>query len=208
MNLAKIKRAINHQFRRQINQRNQQSLQNQGFSLLSSNCTGGLILHDLAQPFLSPFVNLYITPKDFIRYLQNIEYYQQAKLQFIEPKRPYPVALLEEITLHFMHYTSPEQAEQKWQERTKRINLNNVFIMMTDRDGCDYTDLLAFEQLPFANKVVFTHRPYPELSSTYYIRGFEKQGQVGDLFAYTGWFGHKYYDQFDYINWFNQRNKS
>ncbi|PRI53509.1 hypothetical protein BVZ80_01249B, partial [Haemophilus influenzae] len=40
--------------------------------------------------------------------------------------------------------------------------------------------------------------------SAYYIKGFEKQNQVGDIFEFSGWNGKKYYDQFDYVKWFNQ----
>ncbi|PJG85738.1 DUF1919 domain-containing protein [Conservatibacter flavescens] len=201
--LHKIKRLINHCFRHRINSSNKQRLNNQDMSLLASNCNGALILHDLGQKFHSPFVNLYLTPKDFIRYLQNIPYYQNVKLNF-EQESPYPIAKLEDISIHFMHYHSIQEAEEKWYTRSARINDDNLFIMMTDRDGCTYQDLQAFDQLPFPNKVVFTHQAYPEFSSAFYIKGFEAQGQVGDLFEYAGWFGQKYYDQFDYVNWFNQ----
>lgn len=204
--MQKIIRGINHYFRRYINQSKRKKLTNTSMSVLSSNCVGSLILHDLALPFRSPFVNLYLTPKDFIRYLHNIPHYQQAKLKFIEHSCAYPLAQLDDIKIHFLHYASTQQAQQKWQQRSQRINVENLFIIMTDRDGCSYEDLLAFEQLPFNHKVVFTHKPYPELPSSFYIRGFEQQHQVGDLFAYSGLFGKKYYDQFDYIHWFNQYN--
>lgn len=62
---------------------NKQHLKNHGMSVISSNCTGAVMLHDLNQPFNSPFVNLYLTPTDFVRYLQHIDKYQFAPLQFI-----------------------------------------------------------------------------------------------------------------------------
>ncbi len=57
----------------------------------------------------------------------------------------------------------------------------------------------------YPNKVVFTHKPYPELKSAFYIKGFENENEVGDLFTFSGWNGEKYYDQFDYVSWFNQK---
>lgn len=204
--MQKIIRGINHGFRRYINQRNRAKLTNTGLSVLSSNCVGSLILHDLGLPFRSPFVNLYLTPQDFIRYLQNIPHYQQAQLHFME-NTPYPLAQLDDIQIHFLHYASAQQAQQKWQQRSLRIQFDNLFIMMTDRDGCRYEDLLAFEALPFKHKVVFTHKPYPQLSCAFYIKGFEQHQQVGDLFSYSGLLGQKYYDQFDYVHWFNQYNE-
>ncbi|VTU06596.1 exopolysaccharide biosynthesis protein [Actinobacillus indolicus] len=164
------------------------------------------MLHDLGERFNSPFVNLYLTPKDFIRYLKRIEHYQHQPITFPkEIQRHYPVGLLDDITLHFMHYHSEQEAVKKWQERTARLNLDNLFIIMTDRDGCHYEDLVEFDNLPFKHKVVFTHKAYHELKSTFYIQGFEHQQQVGDLFEFSGWNGKKYYDQFDYVGWFNQR---
>ncbi|AUI67158.1 MULTISPECIES: DUF1919 domain-containing protein [Glaesserella] len=203
-----IKRKINQLRRSSINQRNKQRLTNHQFSVISSNCNGAFMLHDLGERFNSPFVNLYLTPKDFIRYLKRIEYYQKQEITFPKEKQKhYPVGQLDDITIYFMHYHSEQEAVKKWQDRTARMNLDNLFIIMTDRDGCDYQDLVEFEQLPFNNKVVFTHKPYPELKSAFYIQGFENQTQVGDLFEFSGWNGMKYYDQFDYVAWFNQGHK-
>ncbi|TYG33770.1 DUF1919 domain-containing protein [Lonepinella koalarum] len=203
--LKKIQNAINKLFRPHINKINQARLKKSNFSVIASNCNGALILHDLNQPFHSPFVNLYLEAEDFIRYLRNIEYYQQAELTFIYSEKNYPIGKLEDITIHFMHYATEQQAKQKWQARSQRINWNNLFIIMTDRDGCTYQHLQQFDALPFVNKVVFTHKPYPEFSSSFYIKGFEQQEQVGDLFDYEGLCGKKYYDQFDYVAWFNQQ---
>ena len=206
MLLSKIRSAINKIQRIFINRRLKSRLQNHGMTVISANCVGAFILHDLNEPFNSPFVNLYLSPNDFVRYLQNIEFYQRQSLTFIQSEKPYPVAKLADLKVHFMHYRNSQEAEQKWLARSARMNLDNLFIMMTDKDdaqGMAYEDLVAFDQLPFKNKVVFTRKPYPEFKSAFYIKGFEKQNQVGDLFTFSGWNGVKYYDQFDYVAWFN-----
>ena len=206
MLLSKIRSAINKIQRIFINRRLKSRLQNHGMTVISANCVGAFILHDLNEPFNSPFVNLYLSPNDFVRYLQNIEFYQRQSLTFIQSEKPYPVAKLADLKVHFMHYRNSQEAQQKWLARSARINLDNLFIMMTDKDdaqGIAYEDLAAFDQLPFKNKVVFTRKPYPEFKSAFYIKGFEKQNQVGDLFTFSGWNGVKYYDQFDYVAWFN-----
>ncbi|OOF56962.1 DUF1919 domain-containing protein [Rodentibacter myodis] len=208
MLLSMLKNALNKWQRKSINRRLKSRLENHGMSVISANCVGAFILHDLNEPFNSPFVNLYLSPKDFIRYLQNIEFYQQQPLEFIPSEKAYPVGKLADLKIHFMHYHSEQEAKEKWLARTARINLDNLFIVMTDKDGTQgivYEDLVAFDQLPFKNKVVFTHKPYPELASAFYIKGFENQNQVGDIFTFSGWNGEKYYDQFDYVAWFNQR---
>lgn len=189
-----------------INRLNRKRLINTEPTIIASNCNGGFIAHDLNLRFNSPFVNLFLTPKDFIRYLKNIEFYQQQNLTFVQTEKAYPVAKLADITIYFMHYHSEQEAEQKWNERTKRIDLNNLFVMMTERDGCEYQDLIEFDALPFKNKVVFTHKNYPEIKSAVYIQGFEDNVMVGDIFEYTGLNGKRYYDQFDYVTWLNKRS--
>lgn len=201
---SRIKKLINHFYRKRINQRNQQRLANHSMSVISSNCNGAFILHDLGEQFRSPFVNLYLTPNDFIQYLKHLDQYMNEELVFIKSDKSYPVGILKDITIHFMHYHSEEEAKSKWQARSQRINKENLFIMMTDRDGCTYQNLQEFDRLPFKNKVVFTHKPYPEFASAFYVTGFEHEKQVGDLFEYVGLEGRKFYDQFDYVSWFNQ----
>lgn len=205
--LSKIKTAVNQLQRKSINYQLRSRLKNHGMTVMSANCVGAFILHDLGEPFNSPFVNLYLSPKNFIRYLQDIDFYQQQSLEFIASEKSYPIGKLADIEIHFMHYHDEQEAREKWQTRSDRINRDNLFIIMTDKDGAQgigYEDLVAFDRLPFKNKVVFTHKPYPELGSAFYIKGFEQQNQVGDLFAFSSWNGMKYYDQFDYITWFNQ----
>jgi uncharacterized protein (DUF1919 family) len=181
-------------------------LTNKDFSLVSSNCNGAILLHDLKLRFNSPTVNLFMYPRDFIKYVSDIRHYSNCEIYFKEDKDlSYPVGFLEDIEIHFMHYPNEEEAKQKWIERTKRINFENIFIMMTDRDGCTMQDLINFDNLPYKNKVVFTHQPYPEIKSAYYIKGFENQGSVGELFHYKSRISLKrYYDDFNYVNWFNK----
>ncbi|KOT14751.1 exopolysaccharide biosynthesis protein [Haemophilus parainfluenzae] len=205
---SKFRSAINKLQRKAINQTYQKRLTNQGMSVISANCVGAFILHDLNQPFNSPFVNLYLDPSDFVRYLQNIEFYQAQPLQFIQTEKSYPVGLLDDLKVHFMHYHSEQEAKEKWEARSQRLDFDNLFIMMTDKDGgkgAKYEALQAFDNLPYPNKVVFTRKPYPELKSAFYIKGFENENEVGDLFTFSGWNGEKYYDQFDYVSWFNQK---
>lgn len=183
-----------------INPQNRYRLKNQGMSVLSSNCNGAFILHDLGQPFNSPFVNLYLEPKDFIRYLQNIDHYLNQELSFIKGSA-YPIAYLDDIKIHFLHYKNAQQAKEKWQERSQRINFDNLFIILTARDNYSEQDLIDFDALPYKNKIIFTHMPYPKIKSAFYIESSNHHSP--DLFLYTGWNGKRYYDKFNYVNWFN-----
>lgn len=199
------KTTINNFRRKRINSKNQAKLKNKDFSLIASNCNGSLILHDLGLRFNSPFVNLWIKPKDYIKMLSNLRQYMNADLTFVKEEGiDYPVGKINDVILYFQHYNSENEALEIWNKRKARINYENLFVMFTERDGCTYEDLKLFDELPFENKVVFTHKDYPEIKSSVYIKGFENQSELGFLFDFMpDKIGKKYYDQFDYVSWFN-----
>lgn len=195
----------NIKLREKINLKNREKLKNKDFSLIASNCNGAFILHDLGLRFNSPTVNLFLYPSDFVKYTRNLKYYSSLELKFIKKENiDYPVGKLDDIEIYFMHYKTEEEAKQKWLERTNRINYDNIFILMTDRDGCSKEDLENFDKLEYKNKIVFTHILYKDIKSSYYIKSFENEEQVGHLFEFkSSDTGEKYYDDFDYIEWFN-----
>lgn len=189
---------------------NRKKLKNHSFSIISSNCNGAFITHDLRQQFRSPFVNLYLLPKDFIKFCKNMSYYLEQPLTFTtEENTSHPIGVLGDIRIYFVHYKTPQEAEQKWNERKQRINFDNLFFIFSDRDGCTYEDLVEFDSLPYKNKVAFTNKKYPKLKSCFYIKGFESEECVGQLYLFTGkYFGRKGYDQFNYVRWLNKGLKN
>ena len=48
-----------------------------------------------------------------------------------------------------MHYGTFEEAKLKWYERSKRVDYSNLYIVMTDRDGCTYEDMLEFDKIKY-----------------------------------------------------------
>ena len=196
---------INMLMRRYIDANNQKRLRNKEFSILSSNCNGACICHDLGVQFRSPFVNLWMSAADFITFLENPKEYLAAPLEFVRQKDvAYPVARLKDVTLYFEHYGSEQEAQEQWLRRTARIDWDNLFVLMTERDGCTPELLRRFDALPYTNKVVFTHVPYPELTSAVYIPGFENEDCLGVCSEFVnGYSGRKWYDAFDYVSWLN-----
>lgn len=197
---------LNNLFRIPINERNRKTLHKHDFSVLASNCNGACICHDLGLAFNSPFVNLWMTPSDFIAFLSAPQEYLRLPLVFQAEKRvTYPVAALGNLKIWFEHYSSNTEAEAAWNRRCKRILWDRLFVMMTDRDGCTYEDLQRFDALPYEHKVVFTHVPHPEIRSAFYIPGFEQEPCVGVCSDFINRHtGRKWYDAFDYVKWFNE----
>lgn len=155
-------------------------------SIFAIHCWGGVTYCGLGLKFLSPFINMWEEAEDYLKILQNPQEYLKHPVEFLEyaydplGKKEYPVGRLNDVKLHFNHYASYEKAVQKWDERKKRINWNNLFIMM-------YTEekevAKKFMDLPYKNKVCFVpfetkeeslffidYRNYPELENMGFAR--------------------------------------
>lgn len=179
-------------------------LKNKDFTILATNCCGTMMYHDLGLPFLSPTINLMIGMSDFFKLLGNLKWYMEQEIVEQQSDYQFPVGLLADITIKFMHYDTFDDAVTKWEERKKRINWDNLFIVATDRDGCSYETLKRFDQLPYKNKVIFTHIDYPEILSAYHIKGFEDREEVGTLTNYKDQLlKRRYIDDFDYVSFLN-----
>lgn len=127
-------------------------------SIIANNCWGGGIYHLLRMQFQSPFINMFVKDKDYIKLLKNIRLLCNKKIEFTEwndsdeLKRQFPVYQLDNIRLYFNHYISREEVEFKWYERVERINWNNLFIMMFTED---INVAQQFDELDFERKVCF-----------------------------------------------------
>ncbi len=205
--LAQISKWGNTKRRKKINQKNRLRLLNKNFSLIANTCNGGVVCHDLGVRFNSPFVNLWIYSKDYIKIVKNLREYLSSELVFypIGWGVNYPVARLLDADIYFMHYGSINDAKDKWYERCERVNYNNLFVLFTEMNGCTVKEMEDFDRLEISNKILLTHIEYPEIKNSFYIKGFENKIECGIL---SNWLPHKisgkrYLDQFDWVKWFN-----
>lgn len=60
-------------YQEKINKKNKLRLTNNDFSLITSNCTGGIVYHWLGLRFNSPFINLFMSNEDYLNALENFE---------------------------------------------------------------------------------------------------------------------------------------
>lgn len=221
----KVTRRINKQLRtRFLVPQKRKKLQNTEVSILCNNCTGGFILHDLGLRFDTPTINMFFHGLDFFEFVEHFEYYIKQPLIQVEnphydPAAPdYPVAILsgggstlKNLELHFLHYKSFEEANEKWEIRKARLHPDSLYVIWTfmgvDKDETLYD---RAQSLPVKNKVLFVNHPvdkerYPDF---FYIKGFENQIGTGLLSAYMNLKGERYYDQFDYVSWLNRGIRS
>ena len=205
----KIKNACWQRNRKKVTAAMRDRLRTNDVTIISANCNGGIVSHDLGLQFRSPTVNLFIPAEDFIKFCENLPYYLSidTMVECVDPAVTkgvsYPVAYLGDILLFLVHYSSVEEAQRIWNQRKQRINWNNIAVMATDRDGM--TDKLKdrFERLPY-RKVMFTHLPDEKHPSCFYISGYEKDDCVGIVTDHNNWKGTRPIDQFDYVGFLNE----
>ena len=53
------------------------------FTIIANNCWGGMIYESYGIKKMSPTIGMFIMPKDYIRFLSNMEYYLKCPLVFI-----------------------------------------------------------------------------------------------------------------------------
>ena len=75
-----------------INAKNRERLKNTTPTLICSNCAGGFIYHWLGLQFRSPFINLFLTPEDFVKALENFDEFIDTPIQEVKDSgKDYPV---------------------------------------------------------------------------------------------------------------------
>ncbi len=187
---------------KQVVQRHRARFNGKVPTILSCNCTGGVLYHDLGLQFTSPTINLYMRFPDFLRFLENLEYYLTLHITPYEGdvKRDYPLGMLGDLLLFLVHYPSVEEADRKWQARKVRMDMDNIFVIATDRDGFTPEYLPRFNALPYRKKI-FTHVPV-DSPDCVCIPGEAGDCQVRGLMEPTA-AGHRVIDAFDWVGWFN-----
>ncbi|RYF87440.1 MAG: DUF1919 domain-containing protein [Chitinophagaceae bacterium] len=196
----KIKFRYNLALRKAYLTLNKKRLQGKKPFIISNNCWGGIVYQDLGLPYLSPFVNMYIFASCYLKILKNLNYYLQQPLTFTNvskydaanmkrSKRSYPIGQLDDVEIHFIHYTDEAYTLKKWNERVKRFNVDNLLVVMSERDGCTPGLIKEFDSLDYQNKVCFTKADYG-LGSTVYFRSFKKLKEIpgaDEIAGYTYW---------------------
>lgn len=186
-------------------------LKNNNFSLITNNCIGGIICHDLHLKFMSPTINLYFTNSDFIIFCSNLKEY--LNLEISESKlhnKSFPVGVLSgskgDVYIYFMHYKNFNEAKTKWDERKNRINYGNLFIIMEAQKASEES-LLQFNTIPYENKVIFTDGKCPNILQSFSIENnfYGESYWSGKFLEYPKYGIKRYMDVFDYVHFFNNK---
>lgn len=181
----------------------QKRLRNKDFTILCSNCIGGIIYHRLGLQFRSPTINLWMKQRDCIKLAANIDKYRIQQLQFIETDYTYPVAMLDDITIYFNHSSDERSAADDWYRRMERINVDNVFVIIYDRESLTDREIIQLENLPCKAYMVLSDTGRPGINCVKKIKPSGKSN--GQQFLDRRWHGlHTFETQFDFVKWLNQ----
>ena len=142
-------------------------VRNRDFAIISNNCWGGAIYKALGIPYNTPFVGLYINSPCYMKLIQNLDFLLRKELVFTqESKYPiqkisYPIGLLDDVEIHFLHYSSEEEAKTKWERRLKRLlKSDRLYYKIDDRDFSSKDDINDFHKCFESNTISFTKKKY------------------------------------------------
>ena len=137
-------------------------------TIISNTCIGGRLYHDYDEKFLSPTIDFYMEPSDFVKFCCNLKYYLKCDI------KPLPNYRLEHLKNFFFcdiggliagfgHTNdSYDKIISKWNERKQRVNYDNIVVICTDRNvlkepftKCSEDTIKKFGNIPY-KKVLFS----------------------------------------------------
>lgn len=170
-------------------------------SIISCNCIGGIICHDYGLEFKSPTINLFFYAEDYVKFIENLNYYIEENLVFKEThKQGYPICKLDDLTIHFVHYKNFNECFEKWKKRKRRINFENILCVFTDQNGCTDELVKRFAKIPY-KKIMFSSKRYPEYDFVRYIQQDQRnitqnRSPIDDIMILNGLTGKRNYEKY------------
>lgn len=176
-------------------------------TLISNNCAGGAVLHSLGKEFKTPTILLQILPEQFPKFCLHIREYLSEELIELKPENMtqkqidrlnkmfgcvpnMPFGLLGDVVVCFQHYATFAEAQQKWNERVRRVDYENIGFLFHAR-GPEYAkEAEAFLWCPMEHKLCLTQGFEVPGSVRFDGEGFESvngQLRITTVYDFGGW---------------------
>ena len=146
-------------------------VKNKDISIISNNCIGANISGKLGLRFNSPTVNLQILPRQYVKFISNLDYYmgkdvvelvnptEQQKKMIYElygktmDNLEFPFGIIDDIVICFQHYRSFDDAVISWNRRKNRI-CKKAYVFIVDAQ-IDRAIIEEYCELDLNNKLLF-----------------------------------------------------
>ena len=151
----------------------------QNISFISQQCIGGIIYHDMEMKFLSPTINLYFKSTDFLKMVENLEFYINIPID-IKTENGLIVGYLKDVRIIFLHNNNENLAKEKWEERKKRICFDKLFIICTDRDGFDDACFERFKKLKYPKALITRNEKWKDENFCIYLKKYKDDDCIPD----------------------------
>lgn len=151
-------------------------------SILSQNCIGGVLYHDMGLQFSSPTVNLFFEAEDFVKFVLNLDHYVSCEFEW-RWEEEYPVGILDDIKVYFMHYKTCQEAKEAWKRRCSRILKDRILVLSTDREDFNEHVFEMWKTIPYEKLLFTAQERFASDQDSLYFSEYSKQGYVGDLIA-------------------------
>ena len=174
-------------------------------TIISNNCTGGAVCHELGMEFKSPTVNLQILPEDYPRFCKKLKVYMAKELYeariYTDHDRNalnkmfggipnFPIGTIGDIIVCFQHYATFGEAKAKWDERKAKIDYDHIGYIFHARGEEYKAEAAAFLALDLPNKLCITQDFEIPGSVRMDGEGFEAVNdklRVVQAYDYRGW---------------------
>ena len=193
-------------------------LKNHDFTIISKNCIGGVMSHDLGERFNSPTVNLWFKPEDFFLFVSDLDYFLNCEMEEVfEDGINYPIGRMHYgnrfVTVYFMHYKNFPEAVNKWKERSKRVRKDNLFVVFeypAIHDTREEQNEMKrkFDAIPYKNKIMITKLSDLSGENIVHMRFYDESHYSGKILSRKNRISVKrYLDDYDYVSFLNGGNR-
>lgn len=155
--IKKLLKPLYHWFVRLSKWKRRIGLKCTDFTIISNNCTGGYVYQYFGVPYKTPTEGLYFTTEDYLKLLERPEYYFKHEVKLIDSQQStlakmgrdihYPVGLIDDVEVYFMHYPDPKEALSKWYRRASRMNFKKLFFLLTETELATEDHIKRFSKL-------------------------------------------------------------
>lgn len=175
-------RLVNHlqtKKQRQIINQAKSDLKKKDVTVVSQNCIGGVFCHDMELEFSSPTVNLFFKADDFVKFVLNLEYYMSLPL-CMKWGEEYPIGILDNIRIFFMHYHTCKDAVDSWERRKQRMDYSQIIVLCTDMEGFSEKTFEEWNKINYP-KLLFTANQKFVNKDSLFFPEYVKDKHVPDL---------------------------